>query len=191
VTRLCERPGCSAQAEVAYGFDADARAVWLDAFVVAVEARSGVLCRRHADAMVVPVGWSLDDRREPIPRLFRPAAAALGVAPPAAPRRRIVRSEETQQLQLGELVDDEAVGAGAAAAPDPDHALEASDAIDDIGGASAVADAAGGAIGDASGGAAAPWMPHFDHDDDLAGLLNPRGPLLSRAFGVPARRPDQ
>ena len=30
------------------------------------------LCRRHADCMVVPRGWTLDDRREEFPRLFKP-----------------------------------------------------------------------------------------------------------------------
>jgi hypothetical protein len=29
-----------------------------------------VLCRRHADAMLVPRGWTLDDRREEFPRVF-------------------------------------------------------------------------------------------------------------------------
>ena len=33
---------------------------------------SSLLCLRHADAMVVPRGWTLDDRRENSPRLFNP-----------------------------------------------------------------------------------------------------------------------
>ena len=28
-----------------------------------------------------------------------------------------------------------------------------------------------------------PWRPHFDQDDDLDGVLKPKGRLLSRAFG--------
>ncbi|MEM9040373.1 MAG: hypothetical protein AAGD33_10810, partial [Actinomycetota bacterium] len=27
-----------------------------------------------------------------------------------------------------------------------------------------------------------PWMPQFDHSDDLDGLLSARSPLLARAF---------
>jgi hypothetical protein len=73
VARLCERPGCSIDAHVAYGFDAEHLVVWLDVLREAHPTRFGVLCRRHADAMVVPLGWMLDDRREPTPRLFRPA----------------------------------------------------------------------------------------------------------------------
>ena len=187
MTRLCERPGCSAPAEVAYGFDADARAVWLDTFSVAVEARSGVLCRRHADAMVVPIGWSLDDRRDPVPRLFRTAAATPGSPPPAAPRRKSVRSDDNRQLRLDESVDDEhdQPHPGAAEA-DPDAVAGASDASDE-GADGARSDEA---AGDADEAVTAPWMPQFDQADDLSGLLKARGPLLSRAFGAQPRPSD-
>ena len=58
--------------------------------------RAGSLCKRHADAMVVPLGWTLDDRREPTPRLFRTArrgrrgraAGSPAAAPPSAAQRR-------------------------------------------------------------------------------------------------------
>lgn len=32
---------------------------------------AGRLCRRHANALVVPRGWTVDDRRQPVPQLFR------------------------------------------------------------------------------------------------------------------------
>jgi hypothetical protein len=51
-----------------------------------VDQQAGVMCRRHADSIVVPVGWTLDDRREVAPRLFRPAPPPEPVHP--APRRR-------------------------------------------------------------------------------------------------------
>lgn len=73
MTRSCERPGCSALASIAYGIDPDRLTVWLDALDdrLAAEPWIGVLCRRHADAMVVPLGWMLDDHRELAPRLFK------------------------------------------------------------------------------------------------------------------------
>lgn len=186
MTRLCERPGCSAPAEVAYGFDADALAVWLDSFSVAVEARSGVLCRRHADAMVVPIGWSLDDRRDPVPRLFRTAAVTPGAPVPPAPRRKTVRSDDSRQLRLDESVDDEHDPSRPGAdVPAPGTAV-APDAIDDVEDGSGADEAAG----DADEGATAPWMPQFDQADDLSGLLKARGPLLSRAFGAQPRPSD-
>ena len=88
-------------ADVSYGFDADTLVVWLDAFQADTGARAGVLCRRHADAMVVPLGWMLDDRRDPVPRLFRSVAEA-----PTRPAARRVRHERPPVVQLSLEADD-------------------------------------------------------------------------------------
>ncbi|MEY2975051.1 MAG: hypothetical protein RIR49_1471 [Actinomycetota bacterium] len=45
---------------------------WMGPIEGEVDARYGVLCRRHADGMTVPRGWTLDDSRDPTLRLFRP-----------------------------------------------------------------------------------------------------------------------
>ena len=75
--RLCERPGCGEAASVSYGFDSDRSTVWLEALLPDGPG-AGALCRRHADAMVLPKGWWLQDRR---------SDATLFTAPePAAPR---------------------------------------------------------------------------------------------------------
>jgi Protein of unknown function (DUF3499) len=99
--RLCERPGCSDVAAMAFGFDADRLLVWLAPREPDSDRmRAGALCKRHADAMVVPRGWTLDDRRETGPRLFRPEDAA---APPDRPRSRRARpdsDEGAEQLPL-------------------------------------------------------------------------------------------
>ena len=79
MTRLCERPGCSQVAEMTYGFDAEHLMVWIDSYDRVSTDRAGVLCRRHADAMVVPLGWMLDDRRDPVPRLFKAPAQPLSL----------------------------------------------------------------------------------------------------------------
>jgi len=157
MARLCERPGCSAPAEVAYGFDAELLTVWLDAFHTAQGARSGVLCRRHADAMVVPLGWMLDDRRDPVPRLFKTAETA--VVKERTRRTRSVPHEAAEQLQL---------------VPDPvvETAEESEDPPPSEG-------------GDDDATAVLPWQPVFDQTDDLQGLLKARGRLLSRAFNGP------
>lgn len=60
-------------ATVTYGFDTADLMVWLSPFESEEKARpygTGILCRRHADALVVPRGWHVDDRREAVPRLF-------------------------------------------------------------------------------------------------------------------------
>ncbi|MFM8311705.1 MAG: hypothetical protein ACKOAZ_07370 [Ilumatobacteraceae bacterium] len=88
MTRLCERPGCSAPASCSYGIDTSLLRVWIDALGAGAPPgaapRAGALCRRHADAMVVPRGWQVDDRRA---ALAQPVAARGEAAPPpSAPR---------------------------------------------------------------------------------------------------------
>ena len=154
--RLCERPGCSEVASIAYGFDVDRLLVWL-----AVRdpdgdpLRAGSLCRRHADAMVVPLGWTLEDRRDTTPRLFRPTHAEPP-EPPAAPTKR-KRPKAPADPPVDQLVldtDERTVAdvTGMQAADDPDAT------------------------------APIPWMPDFDQQDDLGGVLAARTPLLARAF---------
>ena len=180
MARLCERPGCSQPAEVTYGIDAEHLVVWIEPFDGAVVHRAGVLCRRHADAMVVPLGWMLDDRREATPRLFR----TKEVVPPAPPRparrhRGHHGRDETGQLSLpgADLLplDDDPAEPAAIDAPATEDAPAAADA-------SAPEDVAE---------ATAPWKPVFDQDDDLDGLLTARSPLLSRAFGKRDRPADR
>lgn len=56
---------------MSFGFDVDRLLVWISVRDPDSDPmRSGSLCRRHADAMVVPRGWTLDDRRDAMPRLF-------------------------------------------------------------------------------------------------------------------------
>jgi hypothetical protein len=62
-----------------------------------------VLCRRHADAMVVPRGWTLDDRREPVPRLFMPRRVEAAAPPTPRPARRRPKpppDDVGEQLQI-------------------------------------------------------------------------------------------
>ena len=71
VQRLCERPGCGAPSDASYGIDRLNLVVWVDTAAVAERETAGRLCRRHANALMVPRGWTLDDRRDPVPRLFK------------------------------------------------------------------------------------------------------------------------
>lgn len=173
MARLCERPGCSQAAEVAYGIDAEHLLVWLDPFDGAVGYRAGVLCRRHADAMVVPLGWMLDDRREAVPRLFKTREE-----PVAAPREKRRRSrgpgDETGSIVLDVPLplDDEPVAATPA---DDDVVTPAPEAS---GASTPVSEAGQDVAPDVT-----PWEPSFDTSTDAAGLGGARSPLLSRAFG--------
>ena len=179
MARLCERPGCSQPADVTYGIDAEHLVVWIESLDGAVVNRSGVLCRRHADAMVVPLGWMLDDRREPVPRLFKTRdAPTSGPAPTPKPRRHRTPAnrDDTGQLTLSTM---ESPPPSISASPNSSAAVAAR-VVEDPPPASGVT------VPDTP---SEPWKPVFDHRDDLDGLLTASSPLLSRAFGK-RDRPD-
>jgi hypothetical protein len=145
-----------------YGFDAETLVVWIDSFDRVTTGRAGVLCRRHADAMVVPLGWMLDDRRDPVPRLFKAPAQTTTTAPRVR-RQPSHHHSDAEQLELAAdvVVGDVVVG----------------DGVDVTGETSRPAETE-----------VLPWKPTFDQTDDLDGLLEARSPLLARAFGGRDRR---
>lgn len=139
---------------------------------------SGVLCRRHADAMVVPRGWALDDRREATPRLFRPQQVVA--LPDRGPTRRPPAShpstvktsskapavKSTARRDLAVQVIEPALPFGV----DPAAAVEApAEPIvePDV---------------DADATKVLAWTPEFAAAEDIDVLREARSPLLSRAF---------
>ena len=151
--------------------------VWLEACDPATlgDDRPGLLCRRHADAMVVPVGWTLDDRREAVPRLFKVRDAAPVAPRPSGDHTGRLRRPKIRQESLLDLV---APDAGAVvAAPEP-AAPPAEPEPERSPGPGPAPDA------EPVEGAPPSWSPRFDRSDDLGGLLAPRGKLLRRAFGA-------
>lgn len=178
--RLCERPGCSDIAAVAYGMRTEDLVFWLDVIVDANRHEGGVLCQRHADSMVVPRGWTLDDLRDPDLHLFRPPARPDAASTQNRRKRSSSSGEHAEQLALGGVVD--ALAADAPVAEAPEEIVDA--AQDDVAAMDVVDEEA------AEGAApAAAWKPNFDAADDLNGLLSASSPLLSRAFRG-ADRPD-
>ena len=137
---------------------------WIAPVQYAPTSEPSLLCRRHADAMVVPRGWTLDDRREPMPRLFNTRAFVAGREAASLPRRRDGRGATAgprpEQMQID--------GTGEIARPDTVSAAEPpTEPIEPA---------------DDPGEPAAPWHAGFDEADDLGGLLQVDSPLLSRAF---------
>ena len=167
MARLCERPGCSERGAIAYGFDAERQLVWLLPLDPGADRnRAGVLCLRHADAMVVPIGWTLDDARDPTPRLFR-AVREPGQRPP---RRRSAARQQPAPAEQLPLAD--------AAVPP----AERERTVAEVTGVAAAIEA------DPDATTAIPWKPEFDETDDLGGVLDARSPLLARAFRGIGRR---
>lgn len=151
---------------MAYGFDADRLLVWIAPREPDSEPmHAGSLCLRHADAMVVPRGWTLDDRRESSPRLFRPAPRDPSGARSSRPLRAVT-PDDGRQLPLP---------TDAASDPSPTPAPTT--------GAATVAAVAGPSEDvDPDATVAIPWLPEVDDDDDLGGVLSADSPLLARAF---------
>jgi hypothetical protein len=65
MTRQCARPGCSAVASATLAYDYDQRITWLDPLAGESHPMAYDLCDAHADALTVPRGWHLEDRRQP------------------------------------------------------------------------------------------------------------------------------
>jgi hypothetical protein len=147
---------------------------WLDVLPEQPDDGAAALCRRHADAMVVPRGWTLDDLRDPDLHLFRPPlpAPTLRTRVPRPPRQRAGADATGEQLRFQTDV------------------ISAAD-IDVVGDAPVEMQV----IGDVDDRPAPvdqsdPWTPAFDEADDLDGLLSARSPLLSRAFRIADRHDD-
>lgn len=61
--RHCSRPTCSDAAVVTLTYEYKRSQVWLDVLTVERDPHSYDLCRKHATAMSVPLGWHLTDRQ--------------------------------------------------------------------------------------------------------------------------------
>lgn len=154
---------------------------WIDRLPDVPDSIGGVLCRRHADSMVVPRGWTLDDLRDPNLHLFRPPTP---LPPPQRPRRAAPRRDrrdvaDPQQLELDAdtaLTDTALADAALADAALADSAPTDAALADDHQPAPEPDEEPG------------PWTPAFDEADDLDGLLTANSPLLARAFRT-AERP--
>jgi len=166
VAQQCERPGCAQPATVEYIIDPHSLLLTLQNYEVVGDERRSALCATHGDRMSVPKGWSIDDRREDPPRLFRTPKS--GVAPAKASAKKSATESKQKKKpvvrpmlfqtdkQVVEAVQE--VQAPAAKPVVRDADLEETKAM--------------------------PWTPQFDRTDDLGGVLRPKGKLLSRAFGL-------
>ena len=166
MAQQCERPGCAQPATVEYIIDPHSLLLTLQNYEVVGDERRSALCTTHGDRMSVPKGWSIDDRREDPPRLFKTPKS--GVAPAKASAKKSATESKQKKKpvvrpmlfqtdkQVVEAVQE--VQAPAARPVVRDADLEETKAM--------------------------PWTPQFDRTDDLGGVLRPKGKLLSRAFGL-------
>ena len=166
MAQQCERPGCAQPASVEYIIDPHSLLLTLQNYEVVKGERRSALCAVHGDRMSVPKGWSIDDRREDPPRLFKTPKS--GVAPAKASAKKSATESKQKkkpavrpmlfQTDKQDVEKVEEVRAPAAKPVVRDADLEETKAM--------------------------PWVPQFDRTDDLGGVLRPKGKLLSRAFGL-------
>ena len=162
MSKQCERPSCKELAIAAYFLDSSELLMTLENYVPVDGMQVNGLCRRHADALVVPRGWRIEDKRENVPRLFP-------VTPPAEkPKSNVAKKVEPKKNRVkpprpsifDELKNDKKIEEVVVPIVEVEQVIEVE--LEET--------------------KAIPWSPQFDQTDDLGGVLRPKGRLLSRAF---------
>ena len=169
MAQQCERPGCAQPAAVEYIIDPQRLLLTLQNYEVVKDERRSALCATHGDRMSVPKGWSIDDRREDPPRLFKTAKS--GVAPEKASAKKSATESKQKKkpvvrpmlFQAEKQVVEEVQEVQKVQAPVTKPVVRDADLEETK---------------------AMSWTPQFDRTDDLGGVLRPKGKLLSRAFGL-------
>ena len=184
MSRHCERPGCSKVGEVIYEVDLRRLVVTIDFPDLNDASPVNLLCRRHADSLTVPKGWTIINNREEVQRLF---SAPITQEVSKNNSRKVVRRQSVSDFNddemnpvtvanLFDLIIDDHLFATA------DHATVnagvniTTEITTDI-----TAELA--QLMDTQETQGLPWTPRFDRSGDLDGKLRARGRLLGRAFG--------
>ena len=166
MAQQCERPGCAQPAAVEYIIDPQSLLLTLQNYEVVKGERRSALCAVHGDRMSVPKGWSIDDRREDPPRLFRTPKS--GVAPAkASVKKSATESKQKKKPAVRPMLFQA-----------EKKVVEEVQEVQTPATKPVLRDA------DLQETKALPWTPQFDRTDDLGGVLRPKGKLLSRAFGL-------
>lgn len=76
MTRQCNRNACNDTAAATLGYDYSVSSAWLVDATNEAHPATYDLCHRHADNLVVPIGWELHDRRRVVAPLFDSAYQA-------------------------------------------------------------------------------------------------------------------
>jgi hypothetical protein len=186
--RHCERPGCSKVGEVIYEVDLRRLVVTIDFPDLNDASPVNLLCRRHADSLTVPKGWTIINNREEVQRLF---SSPITQEVSKNNSRKVVRRQSVSDFNDDEMnpvvvanlfdlvIDDHLFATADHATVDAGENITAEitpDITPDI-----TAELA--QLMDTQETQGLPWTPRFDRSGDLDGKLRARGRLLGRAFG--------
>lgn len=179
MARKCERPSCRERGEVAYVIDTANLLVNIDAPIPRDSSRVNILCRRHADSLVVPRDWQIIDNRSKKQRLFS-APASQSVR---ATSRVSTKKQRSEKNKTGAVIQDlfefaTRVVATPAREPEPVREPELVRETVSVSEVETETETI-----DPQETQAMPWTPQFDRTGNLDGRLVARGRLLSRAFG--------
>ena len=184
MSRHCERPGCSKVGEVIYEVDLRRLVVTIDFPDLNNASPVNLLCRRHADSLTVPKGWTIINNREEVQRLF---SAPITQEVSKNNSRKVVRRQN-----ISDFNDDEMNRVAIANLFDlviDDHLFATADHATVDAGVNITAEitpditAELAELMDTQETQGLPWTPRFDRSGDLDGKLRARGRLLGRAFG--------
>ena len=188
MSRHCERPGCSKVGEIIYEVDLRRLVVTIDFPDLNDASPVNLLCRRHADSLTVPKGWTIINNREEVQRLF---SAPVTQEVLKNDSRKVVRRQKVSDFNEDEkdpavisnlfdlVIDDHLFVTADHATVDASPSLTADITVDVT--ADITAELA--QLMDTQETQALPWTPRFDRSGDLDGKLRARGRLLGRAFG--------
>ena len=188
MSRHCERPGCSKVGEIIYEVDLRRLVVTIDFPDLNDASPVNLLCRRHADSLTVPKGWTIINNREEVQRLF---SAPVTQEVLKNDSRKVVRRQKVSDLNEDEkdpavisnlfdlVIDDHLFVTADHATVDASPSLRVDMTVDMT--ADITAELA--QLMDTQETQALPWTPRFDRSGDLDGKLRARGRLLGRAFG--------
>ena len=188
MSRHCERPGCSKVGEIIYEVDLRRLVVTIDFPDLNDASPVNLLCRRHADSLTVPKGWTIINNREEVQRLF---SAPVTQEVLKNDSRKVVRRQKVSDLNEDEkdpavisnlfdlVIDDHLFVTADHATVDASPSLTTDITVDMT--ADITAELA--QLMDTQETQALPWTPRFDRSGDLDGKLRARGRLLGRAFG--------
>ena len=164
MSRHCERPGCSKVGEVIYEVDLRQLLVTIDFPDLNDLVPMNLLCRRHADSLTVPKGWTIINNREEVQRLFS--------APVTQQLTKDNSHKAIKRKKGSDLNNSEKDQTDIASLFDSVNDVNVFDFTDEL-----------AQLLDAQETEAMPWTPQFDRSGDLNGKLRARGRLLGRAFG--------
>ena len=158
--RVCARSDCSSPAAAILTYDREAQTAYLFTVDDPSTRTPGDLCERHLRRLVLPRSWCLDDRRQ------------IGTDTDANGSDALRAATKPARLK------------GAARDPSRRKWAEAGPSLFDTPASDVAAPVGAGEPTTTEPVSAEPaWMPRFEPDNDLDGVLDAKTPLLRRAFG--------